>query len=359
MGSDRRTRRPHPRRLCALLCPALVVLGVTVVAAPGHAQPAAEAQPALRQPSVADKETARSLMDEGVDREEVKDYAAALKAYEGAHALVGLPMTGVAVARMQAQVGLLLEALDRAVEVKLMPKKPGESAAYARARKEAAALADALPARIPAVQVLVSGAPEPAVIEIDGAVLPAAAADLPRKLNPGRHVITASAPGFEKVSVEVEVSEGATLAVRLALKPVEADRKKAGGEKVIEPVKPEGRSISPLVYIGFGVGAAGIVAGTIAGIDSLSRTSNIQETLNGNCSGDCRRTTDDEIARANTTANISNISFAVGLVGVATGVVGLVLSGDSDEDSKTPSARSAFRVRPTVMPGGIALTGTF
>src|SRR4051812_35729561 len=68
-------------------------------------------------PSAADKESARALMDTGDEKSDAKDYAAALKAYQAADALVHFPMTGLAVARVQERLGQLLEARDAAIQV--------------------------------------------------------------------------------------------------------------------------------------------------------------------------------------------------------------------------------------------------
>src|SRR5262249_1001249 len=70
----------------------------------------AHVSPAYAEPSAADRETARSLMNEGDAKFDAKNYAQALKAYQGAHAIMGLPSTGYAVARTQAALGQLVEA---------------------------------------------------------------------------------------------------------------------------------------------------------------------------------------------------------------------------------------------------------
>src|SRR5436190_23509399 len=56
---------------------------------------------ARAEPSAADKETARSLMDEGDRKFAAKDYKGALDAYQGAHAIMGVPTTGLEVAKAQ------------------------------------------------------------------------------------------------------------------------------------------------------------------------------------------------------------------------------------------------------------------
>jgi hypothetical protein len=333
------------------------------VLASGPLVPAlALAQPgaAEKQPTAADKETARSLMDQGVDREEAKDFAAALKAYEGAHALVRLPMTGAAVARVQAALGLYVEALDTAAEVTRMPQRAGEGPAYAKARAEVQALTERLLAKTPSVQVTVAGPKEGAEVSIDGTPLPAAAASLPHKVNPGKHTIAASASGYEAVSREVVVPEGAAVTpVTLELKPAGGaggvSNKNGSGAGSGPAAGGGGGGVSPLVYIGFGVGAAGIIAGAVTGAISLGQTS----TLKDECGkgGACPRDLAGDIDSANTMANVSNISFAVGAAGAVVGVVGLFLSGGGEKAA--PKAEGHIRIAPAVWPGGAGVTGVF
>jgi hypothetical protein len=321
-------------------------------------------QPAAEEPSAADKETARSLMDQGVEREEAKDYAAALKSFQGAHSLVNLPMTGLAVARAQTGLGLLLEALEMATQVKHMPVRPNETPAFAKARADADALLQRLSSRIPSIQVVVEGTTEKIEISIDGNVLPPAAATLPRKVNPGKHVVVATAPGFEPSSQEVMVPEGKVFPVAITLQPITTARSPnngnggagngdgaGGGDK-----PPSSGGLSPLVFVGFGVGAAGLIAGTITGAISLSQTSSIKDRCNatGACPGDAA----EDIKGANTLANVSNISFALGAAGVAVGVVGIFLSRSSG-DPKPAAATTSLRITPVVGPLSVGVVGVF
>lgn len=350
MGSERvRARR-------AVAIAGVLVAVVAGVPGAASAQPPA-ASAAADEPSAADKETARSLMDQGVEREEAKDYAAALKAFQGAHALVKFPMTGLAVARAQAGLGMLLEALEMATLVKHMAPRPNETPSYAKARADADALAQRLSARIPSVQVSVEGPKEKSEVSIDGTVLPAAAATLPRKVNPGKHVIVATASGYEPASLEVMVPEGKVLPVNVTLQPLATS---GPGGDVMPPGggdgdKASGGGLSPLVYAGFGVGAAGIIAGTVTGIISLSKTSSIKDQCDG-ATGACPAATAEDISSANTIANVSNISFALGAAGVAVGVVGIFLSGGA---KKAPPPTTGLRVTPVVGPGSVGVVGVF
>jgi hypothetical protein len=179
------------------------------------------ATPALAQPSSADKETARTMMKEGDAKFAAKDYAGALKAYQAAHAIMQVPSTGLPLAKAQMERGLLVEARDTLLQVTRHPKEANEPAAFAKAREEATELSQKIAPRIPSVMIAVEGAPSGAAIEVsvDGAPVPQAALSVPRKVNPGSHVVTASASGFKTATVNVSVREGENEKVTLKLAP--------------------------------------------------------------------------------------------------------------------------------------------
>jgi hypothetical protein len=308
-------------------------------------------------PSAADKETARTLMNQGDDRFEAKDYAGALKAYQGADALMHLPMTGAALARAQVALGLLLEARDTALQVAHQAPQAGENPKYAEARAEARALADALAARIPSLDVKLSASPPGLVVSVDDAPIPPAALGLPRKVNPGKHVVTARAPGFADARVEITVAERATLPVPVQL--VEGTGTLPPGPtagtppvSAPPPVAPAGRTTSPLVYVGFGIGGASLLVGAITGGLSLSKTSKlVNDCPNMQCAP--QSTGAGERSSALTLANVSNVTLGIGAAGVIVGVVGVVLSrGD-----RRPAA--AWTIEPMIGPRAVGVTGVF
>ncbi len=232
------------------------------------------AQPAPG-PDAADRDTARKLLDDGDGAFEKKDYQAALKAYSAAHAIMGVPSTGVAVAKAQAAMGLLLEARDMALEVTRMPQSVKEPAAFAEARKEAFDLAAQLDPRIPSIEVKPSGLAPNVVFEvsIDGTPIPAAAALLPRRVNPGAHHIVVKAPGYADGSADVTALEGAKLEAPIELKsggPPLAP--KTDATKDDDSKKDDGAhtGMSVLLPIGIATTGAGLAVGIGTGIAALN-----------------------------------------------------------------------------------------
>src|SRR5262249_41048711 len=116
---------------------------------------------------------------------------------------------------------------------------------------------------------------------------------------------------------------------------------------------PSERHRSILVPIGFGVGAAGLVAGAITGVVSLSKTSSLKDQCPN---GACPAIADDARSSANTFANISNVSFAIGGVGALVGVIGLLM-GTSSDGAPVKSARVV--VAPSVGPSSAGVLLSF
>src|SRR5688500_3409778 len=121
---------------------------------------------AFAEPTEAEKKKARVLMEEGDDFSSKRDYAHALEKYQAADALMGVPTTGIEVARTLASLGKLVEARDIALKITRSPVLPKEPDVFAKARQNAQTLADQLATRIPSIEVVVKGAAPGARIDI-------------------------------------------------------------------------------------------------------------------------------------------------------------------------------------------------
>lgn len=311
--------------------------------------------------SLADKETARALMDEGDAKRDAKDYKAALAAYEKADAIMHVPTTGLEVARMQAQLGMLLEARETLSRVVRLPVKDKEPQAFVNARKAADQLNEELAKRVPAVQLVITGVEAGQVPEvtIDKEPLPAAVLNVPRKVNPGPHTIVVKAGTNEK-TVEVSVVEKETKTVTVDLKDKPAEPPKPT-VKVDTTSTDENATPKILVFGGFGLAVVGIGVGAVTGLMSMSKVDEIKQSCNAEnkCPSDKAGDIDD----AKTLGNISTLGFAAGGLGAAIGVVGLIMMSGSKEATPPPgaSAKAAPRIQtqPVVGAGYFGLRGTF
>lgn len=322
--------------------------------------------PASAEMSAADKETARGLMVQGNELYDKGDYAGAIKAIKGAHSIMGVPSTGFALARAYAASGALIEARDLALEVTRMPQKANEPAAFKRARTQAEELAASLASKIPSVQIDLQGVPPNAAAEVrlDDTVVPPNLVGLPRKVNPGKHSLTATAPGFAVSRATVEVREGEQKVVTIVLTAAGQPQAAPVTTTTVKPVEtaqpaPDAaprKGPSSLTWIGFGVGAAGLITGTVTGLMTLSKASSAKSQCEGNV---CQPSAQSDIDSGKTLGMVSNIGFGVGIAGVAVGVITLLAS--PKEAPPTPAAASgrSLRVVPVVGVGSFGLNGSF
>jgi len=298
------------------------------------------------EPTAVEKETARALMADGREKRAAGDHKGALQAFQAAHAIMGVPTTGLEVGRSQAAVGLLVEARDTLLAVSRIPVKAGEPAAFAAARKQAIDLADEIAERIPAIRINLQGAlpDHPPTVSIDGAVVAPASLLVAVKVNPGVHTVVARVDAAE-AKITVTLQEGEEKPIALVVpKPTTKPEPASSGSvspassaapspspsssvtttapaapMVATPVAAEpGRS--PLVWIGFATAGVALVVGGVTGALELSKANAIKEQCEGTR---CPRAVDGELSTARTLATVSTIGFAVAGAGAVLGVVGL------------------------------------
>lgn len=344
MGSDAHVKRRIPRRLRTLGI--VVMLSISSVA---HAQ---------QQPSAADKETARSLMTQGEAQRGRNELKLALQSFQAADEIMKVPSTGLEVARTHLALGNLLEAREAALGVTRLPSAPNEPPPFIEARTKAQALSDDLEQRIPSLQITLKNVPEGSLptVTVDGAAIPAAALGLPRKLNPGHHVIAANA-GASAGHVDVEVHERES-------KPVLVELAALAVAVVAPPpsVEPSPQKSHTLTYVAFGVGAAGLVVGSITGLLSISKTSGLKDQCpNSKCPAatyDSQAFQDDK-SSAQSTGTISTVGFIMGGAGVAVGVTSLFLGGKASSSTSGKAPPTPMTLSPWISAGSAGFRGTY
>jgi hypothetical protein len=270
-----------------------------------------------------------------------QDFAKALSFYQAAHAIMGVPTTGIALARAEERVGRWVEAREAALEVTRSIARADEPPAFTAARADAASLADRLGAKIPSLVVRVRGAAARQAdvrITIDGVAARAADGAVTRRLNPGIHRITASGAGFRDGVADVRLAEAEHREVELALVP--RNLASTPDPPIDGATGSSPTALRPIAFVALGVGFIGLSAGTVTGVLSLRETSTLKERCQGDaCQPDAR----EDLDRANTLATISNVSFVIGVVSVATGVVLLATLGRSS--SKPAAGRPGTAAR--------------
>lgn len=297
-------------------------------------------------PSAEDREAARKLADEGAELFDAGRYDEAVKLFRKADEKVHAPTFGLAIAQAYAKGGKLIEArahYQKVVNEKLPPSPPPSFVeAQAAARREL----DELSRRIPTLQIVLSGAGAGgAKVAIDGA--PVASIDQPLERNPGDHRIDVTPGSGKPISRELTLREGATERIEIAL-PGAAP----GSEKASSGSKG---SILPAA-ISLGIGAVGIGVGAVTGAMALGRAGDIKDACSGNV---CPKSLEGEASSAGTLADISTVSFIAGGVGVAAGVVLLILRpGGSSEDASAAAPARPF-VNVSFGPGSAWVSGKF
>lgn len=336
---------------------------------------------ALAQTTDADKATARDLAIEGYRALQSKDYAAAVDRFTRADALYHAPTVTLGLARAQVGLGKLVSAQELYNRVAHESLPPNASNAIKKAVLDAQKELDALTPRIPSVVINVKGSGS-ARVTIDGVEVRAAALGVKRPVDPGKHVVAASATGLITSEATVTLAEGKSESVTLELKPRQAEpppvvaAAPAAKPPVAAPVVPPIAQVAPapippaqpdptpdqikgngstqktVGVIALGVGAAGLLMGGITGGLALGKHSDITQSCpDGHCPPDQKSNIQPEIDSYNTMGAISTVGFIAGGVLAATGVV-LILTAPK-------KAITQSSVTPLVGLGFIGAKGVF
>ena len=298
------------------------------------------------EPSAADFETARELFTQGKSLREKGDYAGAVAKFRQAFQLAATPILGLEICRTEEKLGRLVEAREACLLAARLPTKANESDNTKKARGEAAAFADALKARIPALVITLQGVPAgvEAVVTIDGEAVPPATIGAPRKVDPGTHHVTAKIGSGPESSIDVAVEEGETKPASLTVTATAVTPTSAPSTATSSTHHPT------WTWIGFGVAGAGVIVGGITGFVAISKAHDLKDQCSpaGDCATSQSHDTFDASKRFGT---ISTLSFIVGGVGAIVGVAGLL--------TNVPDRRSETTATIVVGPGSVGVAGTF
>ena len=309
------------------------------------------------------KAAARLLGTEGVRAALDGDCANAVDKLTRAEALVHAPTTALPLARCEIQLGKLVagtEILNRLVHEALTAAAPRS---WIDAQKAAGPLLDGAEARIAKLKIHIDGAPPSAPnlrVTVDGENVPIVLLDNDRPTDPGPHHVGAEADGFLSASSDVTLADGQSLMVSLHLDP-RAQAPLANAAAAVQPApvqasltasapEPQHASRVP-AYVSFGVGGAGLIAGTIFGVLALSAQSHLNTECNA--SKQCPGSAQGDVDSLHTDALVSTIGFGVGVVGVGLGTYFLLST--HDEAPKT----TGLLVRPWLGPTSAGIAGSF
>ena len=315
--------------------------------------------------SDADRATARSLGQEGQQAFENKDYPTAEDRFRRADTMVHAPTLVLGLARALAAEGKYVEAQESYNRIIREGLPPGAPEVFKRALDDAKKEVDAISAKVGAVTITVKAAgggdiPAPQVV-LDEHPINSASLGVRRAIDPGAHVLRATADGYKPGELRFSTTEGGSADAPLTLEkdpnaaavaaapvPVAAPIGASSSSADMGQTTPSSaRKIAP--WIAFGVGGAGLVVGGITGIVAIGKHSN----LSGECpKGACGPAAQSDLSSYHTMGAISTVGFVVAGVGAAVGVILLVTQ------PKTTST-TGLRVVPVVGLGSLGAVGSF
>jgi hypothetical protein len=304
---------------------------------------------AFAQATTAERETARSLMDEADSFRAAGDLTRALERYQAADAIMHVPTTGLEVARTQAQLMHLVDATATAIEVANSTPGTNEPALFVQARTTAQAMVEALRPRVPSLTLKVEPLGVVYELRIDNVLVPEGAHGLPYKLDPGDHLILVQAPGYRSITERLLLAESQRIERRFKLVSTKAPPRLESVQAAAQPTDTNiaaryqraelsadtaGRTRG---YVALGTGGAVLLAGIATGIAAVSLSEDAKE----HCAGRrCPPSAEPAIDRANTLANVSNITLPLGALGVAYGLFELLTHTSDASDSARRSRTS-------------------
>jgi hypothetical protein len=324
--------------------------------------------------SDADRATARSLGGDGQQALDSKDYKTAEDRFRRAESLVQAPTLLLGLARALAGEGKYVEAQEtynRIVREGLQPNAPD---AFKRALTDAKREVESVSPKIAGVTIVVhaSGGPElpeaTVMVILDGAAVNGASLGVRRSVDPGSHVIQASAVGYRSAEVRFDVAEGASVSQGVTLEaapappaaaaetPNAATQTRAVSGAQSTPSGSGGGARPVLPWVAFGAGGAGLAVGAIAGAVAMGKHSDLAQQCPdpSHCTASAA-----DIDSYHTVANVSTIGFVVCGAGVAAGVLLLLTQPRTESAAKTLPPATGFGVDPVVGLGWLGAHGRF
>jgi hypothetical protein len=318
----------------SILAATTVALALSTTAISAHAD---------RTPAEAELATARALFEEGLAREDAKDWRGALARFRRVAEIRVTPQVLYNIALCLDRIGKLASADQAYARVEKAGDESNEPSVRELARL-ATARRKELRATIPEVTLDASAVPAGAelVVTIDGAAVPASSMHAPFAIDPGAHELVARRDGAEaRRSFTTQPGSHAVVVVPV---PVAVD--------ATPPATAEdtGGHVPAGAWITGGVGVVAIGAGVFALLSRSSAESELDAVCGPNRDA-CPESKRSVADRAVTMTTVANVSFVVaGVAAVSTAAIVYF--------AWKPAGRStALVIAPQA--GGVTLGGLF
>jgi hypothetical protein len=271
-----------------------------------------------------DKAVAESLYQAGIKLMDEGKFDQACPKFVESQRLDAASGTQIALAKCFDKAGKTASAWALYRDVAFAFKKAGNAAG----EKAATDKADQLEKKLSRLQINAAGDAPGLVIRRDNEEVGKAVLGTPIAVDPGPHVIEATAPGYQVWQTTVTIGqENDTQSVNIPA-------------LTVAPKKAS--SLRTVSYVVGGVGLAGLVVGGIFGGLAASGKSKLKDECPNNLCPTGAAV--DDLAATRSKATISTIGIAVGGAALATGVVLFIVSGGKSEpkDEAKPEPKAAF-----------------
>jgi hypothetical protein len=318
--------------------------------------------PARAQNSDEDRAAARAAATSGIEAYEGGRFQEALDLCMRAEAILHAPVHVLYIARAQVKLGQLVKAHETYIKMLREQLAPDAPHAFVEAQAAAQREEAALGPRVPTLKVSIDGPREGVTVLLDGAPLSAALIGLQRPIDPGQHKVEAKSSGSHAEPIAIAIAESESRDVTLHVTPGAGPPEPAVGgptrDTTTPPAAGGGSSLRTGGWISIGVGAAGVLVGTIF----LFKNRSNRDDANALCpNGQCPASKRDQITSlddsASTASTLAWVGYGVGVVGLGVGAVLLYMSGQ--QQSAPATAGAAARVVPWIGPRSAGATVTF
>lgn len=303
---------------------------------------------------------ARTLGIQGVQLAEAGKCPEAIEKLTRAEALHHAPTILGRLGECQVNVGEIVAGTEN-LNIVVREVLPANAPKVFRDAQERAqrVLTAAVP-KIAHLLIHVSPADVKANVAVAGKPVPAALLGAERPTDPGTHEVTASAEGYKPARSTVSLPEGGHREITLLLErdqsalaalPAASTGPVAKVDTEAGSPEPKAKTSKLPAFVAFGIGGAGLIAGSVTGVLAMSKASDCPNKV-------CE--TQSDLDSAKTMATVSTIGFSVGIAGIAVGTI-LLLTGEHAEKPARAQAHrpTKFALQPYLGASSLGVTGSF
>ena len=271
------------------------------------------------------------------------DWAGALALLKEVAAVRSTPQVRFNIALCEENLGQLVAAVGDYELAAADARLAGEHDVVEEAQRRLAELKG----RIPKIVVTRGANADTATITLDGVTLGDQVIGKAMNVDPGPHVITARAAGFDSFRTTVRVDEAETQRVEVSLKPTPGAP--APIPPAPAPVPPAAASTNETAaYVVGGLGVASLAtAGVMFGLRQQALNELERDCVDKTCPANAKSTAD----QGELYTLLGNVALGVGALGVGVGVI-LLVAGDE-------KPRSGFVLGAPNSLGGISYINRF